>query len=183
MKICGVTSIVASTGISISSGTGNVSIGAPSKTYTLLGATIGGVVTNDRGIGTPGGEWTEDTFLLVNTFTINVPTGWVAGQSVGFDGYAYYNFDTAVSTYWAIYYVTSTQAVEASLIGTKDTNNSIYSGTGFGQFYLPMNLTIPPTDLTSGGTITIRVYGRVTTANHYLVSNPITDARVNIAYP
>ena len=179
----GVLSLVAGTGASVSTPTGNVTVSVIARQYTLLGATIGGVITNDRGIGTPGGVWTQDVFLLANTFTINVPPGWVAGESVSFDGYGYYNFDSAIASYWAIYYVTTSQAVEQSLIGTKDTNDSIYSGTGLGQVYLPMNLTIPTTYLQSGGTITIRVYGRLTTANHYLVANPTIDARVNLAYP
>ena len=178
----GVLSVSAGTGMSTETTSGVATVNSISRLYTLGGATIGGVITNERGTGS-GNAWTQDVFLLASTITINVPPGWVAGQSVGFDGYGYYNFSAAVSSYWAIYYITSTQGTEESLIGTKDTNDSIYSGTGLGQFYLPMNLTIPPTNLTSNGTITIRVYGRLTTANHYLVANPNIDARVSIVYP
>lgn len=178
----GVLSVSAGTGTSVSTTTGVATVNSISRLYTLGGATIGGVITNERGTGS-GNAWTQDVFLLASSIQINVPPGWAAGQSVGFDGYGYYNFDSAIASYWAIFYVTSTQATEQPLIGAKDTNDSIYAGTGLGQVYLPMNLTIPPTYLTSNGTITIRVYGRVTTANHYLVANPNIDARVSIVYP
>ena len=119
----------------------------------------------------------------MNTILINVPPGWAAGQSVGFDGFEYINWDSNVVSYYAIYYVTPSQATEQSLLGTKDTTDAIVGGTNIGQVYIPLNLTIPPTNLASGGTITIRVYGYVTTASHYLVSNPLIDARVTIVYP
>jgi hypothetical protein len=178
----GVLSVSAGTGTSVSTTTGVATVNSISRLYTLGGATIGGVITNERGTGS-GNDWTQDVFLLASSIQINVPPGWAAGQSVGFDGYGYYNFNAAVASYWAIFYVTSTQATEQPLIGAKDTNDSIYAGTGLGQVYLPMNLTIPPTYLTSNGTTTIRVYGRVTSATHYLVANPNIDARVSIVYP
>ena len=120
----------------------------------------------------------------MNTIQINVPAGWAAGQSVGFDGYEYINWDSNTTSYFTIYYVTTTQSTEQSLIGdrTAGFTDAIY-GNNSGQAYLPLNLTIPPTYLVSGDTITIKIYGYVTAALHYLVSNPLIDARVNIAYP
>ena len=56
-------------------------------------------------------------------------------------------------------------------------------GNNSGQAYLPLNLTIPPTYLVSGDTITLRIYGYVTAALHYMVDDPLIDARVNIVYP
>ena len=179
----GVTSIVASSGIDISSGTGNVSIQSLSRTYTLGGATTGGVITYSQPSGS-GNQWTSSTWTLMNTIQINVPPGWAAGQSVGFDGYEYINWDSNTTSYYTIYYVTPSQATEQSLIGDRSVSftDAIF-GNNSGQAYLPLNLTIPPTYLAPGGTITLRVYGYVTAALHYMVSDPLIDARVNIAYP
>jgi hypothetical protein len=120
----------------------------------------------------------------MNTIQINVPTGWAAGQSVGFDGFEYVNWDSNTTSYFTIYYVTPSQATEQSLIGdrTSGFTDAIY-GNNSGQAYLPLNLTIPPTYLVSGQTITLRIYGYVTAALHYMVNDPLIDARVNIAYP
>ena len=152
------------------------------RTYTLLGATIGGVVANVKGVGIAN-PWLATTFILASTIQIKVPPGWVAGASVFFDGYGYYNFSSTIVSFWAIYYVTSTQPTEQSLIGVKLANNSIAPPASVAQIYLPMNLTIPPTNLTAGGTITIRVYGYVTTAGEYLSDDPLIDARVGLAFP
>jgi len=152
------------------------------RTYTLLGATTGGVVTNVIGTGTAN-PWPQANFILASTIQIKVPPGWVAGASVFFDGYGYYNFASTIVSFWAIYYVTSTEPTEQSLIGVKLANDSIAPPASVAQIYLPMNLTIPPTNLTSGGTITIRVYGYVTTSGEYLTDDPLIDARVGLAFP
>ena len=86
-------------------------------------------------------------------------------------------------SFWAIYYVTSTQSTEESLIGVKLANDSIAAPASVAQIYLPMNLTIPPTNLVPGGTITIRVYGYLTTAGEYLSDDPLINARVGLVYP
>lgn len=180
----GVISVVAGTGISLSGDTPqNPTINVVARTYTLLGATTGGVITYSKASGALN-TWTSSTWTLMNTIQINVPPGWVAGQSVGFDGYEYINWDSNTTSYYTIYYVTPSQATEQSLIGdrTAGFTDAIY-GNNAGQAYLPMNLTIPPTYLASAGTITIRVYGYVTAALHYMVSDPLIDARVNIVYP
>jgi hypothetical protein len=180
----GVLTVVAGTGISLSGDTPqNPTINVVARTYTLLGATTGGVITYSKASGS-GNTWTSSTWTLMNTIQINVPPGWVAGQSVGFDGYEYINWDSNTTSYYTIYYVTPSQATEQSLIGdrTAGFTDAIY-GNNAGQAYLPMNLTIPPTYLASAGTITIRVYGYVTAALHYMVDDPLIDARVNIAYP
>ena len=179
----GVLSVVAGTGITLTGDTPqNPTINVIARPYTLLGATIGGVVTNVIGIGS-GNTWPATTFNLASTIQIGVPPGWVAGQSVFFDGYGYYNFASTVVSFWAIYYVTSTQPTEQSLVGVKLANDSIAAPASVAQIYLPMNLTIPPTYLEDGGTITLRVYGYVTTSGEYLSSNPLIDGRVGIVYP
>lgn len=181
----GVLSVVAGEGISLTDDTPqNPTINVVARTYTLLGATTGGVITYTKASGA-GNTWTANTWILANTIQINVPPGWVAGQSVGFDGYEYLNWDANVASYFAIYYVTPSQPTEQSLIGTTTPGSfadAIFASNG-GQAYLPMNLTIPPTYLVSGSTITLRVYGLLTSATHYLAADPTIDARVNIVYP
>jgi hypothetical protein len=178
----GVLTVVAGEGISLTDDTPqNPTINSLSRAYTLGGATAGGVITYSKASG-PAAVWTSSTWTLMNTIQINVPAGWAAGQSVGFDGYEYINWDSGTTSYYAIYYVTPSQPTEQSLIGTQNITDAIY-GNNAGQSYLPMNLTIPPTYLASAGTITLRVYGYVTAALHYLVSDPLIDARVNIVYP
>ena len=181
----GVLSVVAGAGISLTDDTPqNPTINVVARTYTLLGATTGGAITYSKASGS-GNTWAANTWILANTIQINVPPGWAAGESVGFDGYEYLNWDANVASYFAIYYVTPSQPTEQSLIGTTTPGSfadAIYGGNG-GQAYLPMNLTIPPTYLVSGSTITLRVYGLLTSATHYLVADPTIDARVNIVYP
>jgi hypothetical protein len=178
----GIVSVSAGTGILAETASGAVTVSAIARPYTLLGATIGGVVTNVIGIGS-GHQWPATTFNLASTIQINVPFGWSGGQSVMFDGYSYYNFNSTVVSFWAIYYVTSTNPTEESLIGVKLANDSIAAPASVAQIYLPMNLTIPPDHLESEGTITIRVYGYVTTSGEYLSSNPLIDGRVGLVYP
>ena len=181
----GVLTVVAGTGISLTDDTPqNPTINVIARTYTLLGATTGGVITYSKASGS-GNTWTANTWILANTIQINVPPGWVAGESVGFDGYEYLNWDANVASYFAIYYVTPSQPTEQSLIGTTTPGSftdAIFASNG-GQAYLPMNLTIPPTYLVSGSTITLRVYGLLTSATHYLAADPTIDARVSIVYP
>jgi len=178
----GILSVSAGTGILTETTSGATTVSAIARPYTLLGATTGGVVTNVIGIGS-GNTWPATTFNLASTIQINVPPGWSGGQSVFFDGYSYYNFSSTVVSFWAIYYVTSTNPTEESLIGVKLANDSIAAPASVAQIYLPMNLTIPPTYLEDSGTITIRVYGYLTTSGEYLSSNPLIDARVGLVYP
>jgi hypothetical protein len=174
--------ISAEAGMGVVSAGGTIGLYNVARPYTLLGATTGGVVTNVIGFGS-GNTWPATTFNLASTIQINVPPTYSAGQSVMFDGFAYYNFNSTVVSFWAIYYVTSTQATEQSLIGVKLANDSIAAPASVAQIYLPMNLTIPPGNLVPGGTITIRVYGYLTTALEYLTSAPLIDARVGLVYP
>ena len=161
---------------------GTIGLYNVARPYTLGGATIGGVVTNVIGYGS-GNQWPATTFNLASTIQVNVPPTYSAGQSVMFDGFAYYNFTSTVVSFWAIYYVTSTEPTEESLIGVKLANDSIAAPASVAQIYLPMNLTIPPTNLVPGGTITIRVYGYVTTSGEYLSDDPLINARVGLVYP
>ena len=178
----GAITVSAEAGMGVVTSGGTIALYNVARPYTLLGATIGGVVTNPIGFGS-GNQWPATTFNLASTIQINVPPTYSAGQSVMFDGFAYYNFSSTVVSFWAIYYVTSTEPTEESLIGVKLANDSIAAPASVAQIYLPMNLTIPPTNLVPGGTITIRVYGYVTTSGEYLSSAPLIDARVGLVYP
>jgi len=167
-----------------STGPGNIELTAGAnlaKAFTLLGATTAGVITYVKASG-PAQLWVSGVWILANTIQINVPPGWVAGDSVSFDGYEYFNWDSNTTSYFAIYYVTPAQPTEQSLIGTQSTANAI-GGLNAGQAYLPLNLAIPPTFLASGGTITLRIYATVTAALHYLVSDPLIDGRVSLIFP
>jgi len=174
--------ISAEAGMGVVTAGGTIGLYNVARPYTLLGATIGGVVTNVIGFGS-GNTWPATTFNLASTIQINVPPTYSAGQSVMFDGFAYYNFSSTVVSFWAIYYVTSTQSTEQSLIGVKLANDSIAAPASVAQIYLPMNLTIPPGNLVPGGTITIRVYGYLTTSGEYLSDDPLINARVGLVYP
>ena len=124
------------------------------------------------------------TWYLVSTIQINTPPNFItSSQSVYFDGFGYFNFEAQTNTYWSIFYVTSTQATEQSLIGQKDITNAIYGGNGQAQTYIPLNLTIPPTYVTAGGTITIRIYGYQVSNGHYLTALPNISGRVGLELP
>lgn len=180
----GVLAITGEAGMGVTGTPGTIGLVNIARSFTLTGTTIGGNITYSKPSGA-GNTWTANTWTLANTIEINVPPAWQAGQSVGFDGYEYLNWDSNVASYFAIYYVTTSQSTEQSLIGTTTPTSfadAIYGGNA-GQAYLPMNLTIPPTYLQAGGTITLRIYGLLTSASHYLANNPTIDARVNIVYP
>lgn len=158
-----------------------------SKVFTLGGSSIAGSITYNQAFGS---NITQDVWSPWTTIELKVPPGWTTGSSnsVTFNGYAYYNFDGNVTSYFAIYYNTPpTNSTFLSLIGddTAGIGNAIPGGSA-GQAYLPLKLTIPPTFLTpasEGGTINIQINGRVTTAGHQLVSNPLIDASVGLAFP
>ena len=42
-------------------------------------------------------------------------------------------------------------------------------------------LTIPPTNITSGGTVTLKIYCNPTSTNHYLTVTPTNASRIGIA--
>lgn len=157
------------------------------REFTLGGTTIAGAITYDIA---PSVAIAQDTWLQFTTIQIKVPPNWTIGSglSVNFDGYAYYNFDAPVASYFAIYYNSPPlQLVYQPLIGNTSSGitDAIFGGNQ-GQAYLPLTLTIPPTYLTSasgGGLINIQINGRVTSPGHQLVSNPLIDARVGLVFP
>ena len=182
-------SISAGTGISVSTASGIATVTSASRQYTLTGTTIDGEITYTKPITI---NWVSNTWYLVNETLFNVPPNWVAGQSVAFDGYQYLNWNSNTFSFFAIYYTTSDTTIPAeqsligvynSLVPSAGTVTNAISGGREGQAYLPMNLTIPPTYIESGGDITIRVYGLVASALINLVSDPLIDARVSIVYP
>lgn len=161
-----------------------------SRVFTLRGSTIAGVISYNTAsnVNIDVNTWTDFT-----TIQLKVPPDWTTGSglSVSFDGYAYYNFDSNVASYYAIYYNSPPiNSTFLPLIGDKSTpgigiTDSIYGGNA-GQAYLPLNLTIPPTYLSpasGGGVINLQINGYVTSANHELVSNPLIDARVGLVFP
>ena len=180
----GVLAITGEAGMGVTGTPGTIGLVNIARSFTLTGTTIGGNITYSKPSGA-GNTWTVTTWTLANTIEINVPPAWQAGQSVGFDGYEYLNWDSNTASYFAIYYVTTSHSTEQSLIGTTTPaafTDAIYGGNA-GQAYLPMNLTIPPTYLQAGGTITLRIYGLLTSAGRYLANDPTIDARVSIVYP
>ena len=164
----------------MSSSTGDVTVNAPLPLqYILSGTTIGGVITNLPNSTT----WTQNTWTLASTIQFNVPPNWSAGQYVCWDGWALYDFTTNNTNYWCVYYVTTTQPVEQPLLGAKSLANAIANiPNNNSQMYFPMNVLVPPTFITAGTTISLRVYGytTATTGTVQFSQTPVINARVSI---
>jgi hypothetical protein len=151
--------------------------------YNLTGSTIGAVITNPKGIGS-GNAWTQNTWYQVSQIVLKIPPNWTATDSVIFDGWLLYNFQGSggVNTYWGVSYFTNTYATPTDILGSTTTAaDSLYYPTT-SQQYIATNIIIPPTNLTAGGTITLRVYGLCgSTGTNYLSVSPVIAGRVGVA--
>jgi hypothetical protein len=146
--------------------------------YTLTGTTAGAVIVNyPIGAGNP---LPQNIFTIISTITFNLPTILNPTEGIYYDGYNFSDFNANFNSFWGVSYATNTNPTEIDILGsTTNTNNSL-NFSNFQQVYLPTNLIIPPTYLTGGGTITLRIYCRPTSANHYLTVAPINTARIGI---
>ena len=152
--------------------------------YNLTGTAINATITN-RGTGS-GNAFPQAQFTLATTIVFNVPPDWGASDSVYLDGWVLYNFQlaTSLNAYWGVRYTTPTMPTPPTyvdILGSTTVVADALTFTNTNQIYLPVNLIIPPTYLTSGGTITLSFYGYITTQNHYFSVEPVVGGRVGLA--
>ena len=147
--------------------------------YTLTGTTGGGVITN-RAIGALN-PFPQNIFTVVSTIQFNLPATLNASDSVYFDGFGLYDFFANLNSYWGVSYFTNTYATETDILGSTTTPANALNFSNIQQIYLPLNLIIPPTHITSGGTVTLKIYCNPTSANQYITITPINNARIGIA--
>ena len=146
--------------------------------YTLTGTTGGGVIVNaPTGSGNP---FTQNVFAVVTTITFNLPAVLDATDSVYYDGYLFTDWDANFNSFWGVSYTTNTFLTPTDILGSTSVTANALQFTNFNQIYLPLNQIIPPTHLTAGGTVTLKIYCNPTSANHYLTVTPTNTARIGV---
>ena len=178
--------IQAGTGINVntsfSSGTTNptltISNTINSIPYSLTGTQAGAVIVN-RGIGA-GNALIINTFTIISTITFNLPATLNATDAIYYDGFNFCDFDANFNSYWGVSYITNTFSTPTDILGSTTITNNALNYSNIQQVYLPLNLIIPQTHLTGGGTVTLRIYCRSTSSNHYLTVAPTNIARIGI---
>jgi hypothetical protein len=148
--------------------------------YNLTGITMGANITN-RGTGVVN-AFPATTFTLASSITFNIPPDWFSTDSVCFDGWVLYNFQANINTLWGAQYITDTYATPTDILGSTSVVGDALVFPTSQQAYIPVNLIIPPTHLTSGGTITISFYGYITTGGSYFAAAPVIAGRVGLAF-
>jgi hypothetical protein len=146
--------------------------------YTLSGTTAGAVIV-DRPIGS-GNPFTQNVFTNASQVTFNIPPAWTATDSVSYDGYAFFDFNANFNSFWGITYYTNTNLTPVDLIGSSTTTTNALNYTNVQQVFIPLNLIIPPTSLTVGGTITLTFFCNPTSINHYITTTPTHIAKIGI---
>ena len=168
----------ASSIIGVSSINGITYPGPVAIPYTLTGTTGGGVIVNaPTGSGNP---FTQNVFAVVTTITFNLPAVLKATDSVYYDGYLFTDWDANFNSFWGVSYITNTYATPTDILGSTSVTANALQFTNFNQIYLPLNQIIPPTHLTAGGTVTLKIYCNPTSANHYLTVSPTNTARIGV---
>jgi hypothetical protein len=170
--------------IFITSATSTLSVstinGAPvvALPYTLSGTTAGAIITFfPTG---PGNPITQNVFNLITQITFNIPPDWSPGYSVYYDGWILSDFQSNFNSFWGVSYITDTFGTPTDLIGSTTVTANALNYSNIQQIYLTTNLIIPPTHLTAGGTITLRIYCNPTSPNHYLTITPVNQARIGL---
>jgi hypothetical protein len=146
--------------------------------YTLSGTTAGAIITN-RATGS-GNALTQNVFTLISQIAFNIPSDWSSEDSVYFDGWILSDFNANFNSFWSVSYITNTFATPTDLIGSTTVTANALNFSNIQQIYLATNLIIPPTHLTSGGRITIRIYCNPTSANNFLALPVINQARIGL---
>jgi hypothetical protein len=146
--------------------------------YTLFGTTAGATVTN-RGTGA-GNVLTQNQYNLMTTISFNIPDNWTPADSVYYDGWMLADVDRNFNSYWGVSYFTNTFATPTDIIGSTTTPANSLNYSNIQQIYLATNLIIPPTNLTPGGRITLRIYCNPTSTNHFLALPIINQARIGL---
>jgi hypothetical protein len=146
--------------------------------YTLSGTTAGAIITN-RATGS-GNALTQNVFTLISQIAFNIPSDWSSEDSVYFDGWILADFQANFNSFWGVSYITNTFATPTDLIGSTTVTANALNYSNIQQIYLATNLIIPPTNLVSGGRITIRIYCNPTSSNHYLSVPVVNQARIGL---
>jgi hypothetical protein len=143
--------------------------------YNLLGSTMSSVITNK-----PVGEnFSSLQFNLATTLQFSVPPTWKPNNSVFYDGWALYNLSaTAVNTFWGVSYITNTYGTPTDILGSTTASNAALNYPNASQVYMPVNIVIPPTHLSTTGTITLSYYVYVAVAGQNFAAVPIVNGRV-----
>jgi hypothetical protein len=148
--------------------------------YILTGTTVAGTIANLPNSTT----WNQNTWTLASTISFTIPPNWSAGKFVCWDGWALYDFNINNTNYWCVYYTTTSQPVEQALLGAKPGTTNAIANTqnNNSQFYFPLNVLIPPTFLSTGETINLRIYGytTATTGAVQFSQTPVINARVSV---
>jgi hypothetical protein len=146
--------------------------------YNLAGATAGAVIVNAP-IGA-GNAFTQNVFTVVSQITFNLPPVLGATESVYYDGYLFTDWQANFNSFWGVSYTTNTFATPTDILGSTTVTANALQFSNFNQIYLPLNIILPPTYLTSGGTVTLKIFCNPTSANHFLTATPINVARIGI---
>ena len=162
----------------ITPGTTDINLYVPSAPYTLSGTTAGAVIVN-RPIGS-GNPFPSNTFTNATQITFNIPPGWTATDSVSYDGFAFFDFSANFNSFWGISYFTNTVATPTDILGSTTTTANALTYSNIQQIYIPINLIIPPTNLSAGGTITLTFFCSPTSINHYITVAPTNTAKIGV---
>jgi hypothetical protein len=166
-----------------STGTINMAIAYPpvppnATPYTLSGTTAG-AITVFAPIGNTN-PFPQNIFTLVYQVTFNLPVVIGATDSLYYDGYLFSDWVANFNSFWGVSYATNTFPTFTDILGSTTDTNKALQFSNFNQIYLPLNIIFPPTHLTSGGTLTLKVFCRPTSINQYLTAIPTKIARIGI---
>ena len=156
----------------------DINLYVPSAPYTLSGTTAAAVITN-RAIGS-GNPFPSNTFTQATQITFNIPPGWTATDSVSYDGFAFFDFSANFNSFWGVSYFTNTFATPTDILGSTSNTANALPYSNIQQVYTPLNLIVPPTNLSAGGTITFRIFCNPTTTNHFITVTPTNTAKIGI---
>ena len=179
--LTGALSLVAGTGISITPSGTDITIAntvVNSIPYTLSGTSGGGVIVN-RATGSTA-SLPINTFTLISQITFNLPATLNATDSVYYDGWNLSDFSANFNSFWGVSYITNTFATPTDLIGSTTVTANALNYSNIQQIYLPLNVIIPPTNITAGGTVTLFIYANATSNNHFLTIPPVNTARIGV---
>jgi hypothetical protein len=147
--------------------------------YVLTGTTAGAVIVNAPiGAGNP---FTQNVFTVVSQITFNLPAVLGATESVYYDGYLLTDWQANFNSFWGVSYTTNTFLTPTDILGSTTVTANALQFNNNNQIYLPLNLLIPATNITSGGTVTLKIYCNPTSINHYLTVTPTNASRIGIA--
>jgi hypothetical protein len=146
--------------------------------YTLSGTTAGAVIVN-KGTGATS-SLTQNVFISTSQITFNLPAVLNATESIYYDGYSFNDFDANFNSFWGVSYYTNTVSTPTDILGSTSATANALNFPNNQQVYVPLNLIIPPTNITAGGTVTLTLFCNATSANHYLIAAPINTARIGV---